>query len=202
MIYLDTDTMVMQPLDVLWRDRPDTDLIARPATVYGRQDWDQEAWLEVLHHVGSAEIPYFNAGFLIFQNRAHQKLNPEWFNRTQRILAGELVKLEPKKIKFADQYALALSAGAAQLRYHVLDRTGQGYGWLEEPFDDTVLYHTGGYQFWRFAEQLELVLNIADLDLPRFKGINLLNPVWIKRQLRHNSLYQVLKQVRTWAKAG
>ena len=193
-VYLDSDTIIMKPIDYLWQNDK-SDFIGRPATAYGREDWNQTQWLETLQSLNADETPYFNAGFFIFQNGAHRQLKNIWLEFTQKLLVGELMQLERRK--FSDQYALALAVGVTGLSYKILDRMGQAYGWLNEPYEDTVLYHTGGHLFWNFADKLESYLGIKNIDLPKFKVSNLLNPIYIKRKLRYTNLYRSLKPIYT-----
>lgn len=180
-IYLDADTMILRPIDALYLN-VDSDFIGRAASGYQDANWEQAKWFETLALVGADETPYFNAGFVVFQNGAHRRLNDLWLEFTRRNLAGDLMKLRTPK--FAEQFALSLAVGAARLSYHMLDRKGHAFGWVDEPFEDTVVFHAGSPGFMHIATTIETTLGIGELDLPAFKRSSGLSGVKLQRKLR------------------
>lgn len=197
-IYLDSDTLVMKPLDSLWEQYPNCDLIARPASAYGREDWDQENWIKLLDSLNASFIPYLNAGFLIFQNGSHEKLKNIWSEYTLNIFANKLMKIE-RPDRFSEQYALALAAASQGFSVGLLDSSGQAFGWLRESAETTHLFHTGGFLFRELAEEVERYLGTRNLDLPTCTGLNRLNPVHIKRRVKYSELYKLYKKIKAFS---
>lgn len=192
LVYIDSDTIIMKPLNLIWENTSE-DILARPASAYNSSShkWEPKKWSAIFSLFGKEEVPYLNAGLIIFQNFAHQKLDGIWFDFTQRALKENLFGLDThskghKKLRFSEQYAFSLAVGIASLSYKVLDSFAQSYGWLNESFDNTCIYHTGGYLFWKYALYLEDYLGINQLNLPVFKktlDVIPINLVHIKRIL-------------------
>ena len=180
-IFLDADTMVLKPLDSLYRNVA-SDFIGRVAGQYQNENWDQEQWVQALGLVNADETPYFNSGLIIFQNGTQQRISSLWPDFTRKNLAGELMDL--KSPRFAEQLSLSLAIGAARLSCHLLDKTEHAYGWRKEPYSDAVVFHTSG-PFLPIATAIECELGIANLDLPAFRGRNKINSVRLHRKLRH-----------------
>ena len=181
LIFLDADTMVMKPLDEVWA-RVESDFCARVASSYGASGWNQGEWLEALERVSAPEVPYFNCGFVVFQNGAHRKLDGVWLKLTREIMAGKM--MQSIHSKFAEQVALSLAIGSAGLSCHHLRENEHRYGWLNEPCEDAMVYHTSNFYFQEMATAIEDMLGIADLDLPVFSGSGWMNPVKLGRRLR------------------
>jgi|GEM_PF-1774702 len=204
LIFLDADTIIMKPIDSIYKNI-NSDLLARPVMGYPNsiwerslvlEKWDLQKWVELLGMVGANPgTPYFNSGFFICQNGSHQKLSKIWLELYQRLLVGDPMALF--KAKWSEQAAFSLAVGVAGLSYHLLDRTAHCYAFSREKelFKDAIVYHTGGRFFWNHAARIESFLAIKDLDLPKFKGSNLFNPISFHRQLRHNYFYQNLKRI-------
>lgn len=144
-IFLDTDTVILRPLDLLWHGR-DADLLARIGGAYGLSDWDSQLWRDTFRRVGASEVPMFNAGVLVFQNHAHHRIHADWLGCVTRYLAGEL--LPPfRDPRMAEQWALALAVGLANLRYTLLEPFEHSYAWRGDPHSEAVVFHTGSALF-------------------------------------------------------
>jgi hypothetical protein len=148
-VFLDTDTLILRPLDILWQGR-DVDFLARVGTAYEDHDWKRELWQETLRRVGPSEVPMFNAGVLIFQNSAHRRIQAAWLNFVTRYLTGELAPPFPDT-RMPEQWGLALAVGSVKLRYSLLQPTDHTYGWIGEPYSDAVVFHTGNPLFEKYA---------------------------------------------------
>jgi len=68
--------------------------------------------------------PYFNSGFVIFQNCAHQRIRSSWRRFTRHLMEGQLP--DPGLLngthKYAEQVALSLAISAVGLSYYELDK--------------------------------------------------------------------------------
>src|SRR5579859_5278176 len=117
-VFLDTDTVILRPLDLLWKER-DADLLARVGVAYECPRWDSRVWQETFRRVGASHVPMFNAGVLVFQNHAHRRIYADWLRSVRDYLAGEL--LPPlrthatltDKNPLTEQWGLALAVGMA-----------------------------------------------------------------------------------------
>ena len=107
-IYLDTDVMVLKPLELTYSGQ-ETDLIARYAVAtYMKKYYDPEHWKQVLGKAGGRDYPFYSPGFMVFQNGAHRRIESAWHHVIERILREEL----PLPVnKHAEMYAFSIAAG-------------------------------------------------------------------------------------------
>jgi hypothetical protein len=156
-IFLDADTLVLRPLDQIWKNR-DTDVIGRIETEFNRR-WKHETWHRVLAEVGaSPETPYFNTGFFILQNGSQRRIAERWEAYARGGITGTLfnpLALGHIDVRFAEQVAFSMALGASDLSYDVLSPTDHSYGWAFEPHRETTVYHTGAPGFFNYAALLE-----------------------------------------------
>jgi len=149
-IYLDADTLISKPIDTVWRDQ-DCDVIARTASYYHNAAWDHGLWSETLRRVGGNERqPYFNSGFLVFQNASHRRLLAIWPEMIERLATGELTapsSLHPGGTKFAEQLALSLSMSAKDFSFHEMTIREHSFWWTGDCYDESIVFHTGGGNF-------------------------------------------------------
>ena len=181
-VFLDADTMVLKPLDLLYSNVP-ADFLGRVAGQYHSVNWNQQKWDDALRLVDAAPTPYFNCGLTIFQNGSQRRIRELWPDFIRRSLAGELVDLAPRR--FTEQISLSLAIGAAGLSHHMLDETEHAYGWRNEPYEGAVVFHTSGPHFLPMATTIERELGIANLDLPKFSGAIPFNRITLHRRFRH-----------------
>ena len=162
-IFLDTDVMVLSPLEHTYAG-VDADIIARIAPGTYKSVWNQTNWENLLEHVGGArDIPYFSCGFVVYQNDVHKRLESEWPAMTKSIINGEL----PTKVtRFAEQQALSLLIGKLGLSYHMMKDNHHVYAMNGETHEDAVVYHLGTPNFYHFYFPVERELGLADLQLP------------------------------------
>jgi hypothetical protein len=165
-VFLDTDTIVQRPLDLLWQDR-DADLLGRAGAAYEYASWKPEWWRELFRRMETPEAPMLNAGLLVFQNHAHRRIRSEWPAFVTWYLAQEFPP--PFRARqLGDQMALALATGRARLRYAALGPSEHAYGWRGEPHDEAVVVHTGHDCFDTCAG--ELGLQSPPVSLLRLRG--------------------------------
>jgi len=149
-IYLDADTLVREPIDSVWHGR-DSDVIARTASYYHKPAWDHARWFETLRSIGgNDQSPYFNSGFLVFQNKAHRRLLEAWPAMIQRLAKGEPTcpdRLHKGGTRFAEQLALSLSISAERLSFHEMMSREHAFGWKGDRYEDSIVYHTGSGDF-------------------------------------------------------
>lgn len=171
-IYLDADTLVRAPIDPVWHGR-DSDVIARTASHCRKSAWDHGLWSETLRCVGGNDCyPYFNSGFLIFQNNSHRRLHGIWPEMIERLVKGELTdphRLHPGGTKFAEQLALSLSISAENLSYHEMDSREHAFWWTGDRYEDSIVFHAGSRNFLKAVAAL-----VPDFDLkgpPLLRGV-------------------------------
>lgn len=144
-VFLDTDTVVMRPLDLVWQDR-DADLLGRPGAAYEYEHWNPDLWSGLFRQAGASDVPMFNAGLLVFQHHAHRRIRSEW----PRVMAWYLTQALPFPFsdrQLGDQLALALAAGLVGLRCSALGPSEHAYGWRGESHLGAVVWHTGNESF-------------------------------------------------------
>lgn len=169
-IYLDTDTLILRPIDEIWEGNS-LDLIARKASFCDKPKWNADAWREVLEQVGGrVDSPYLNAGFMIFQNGAQMKIKRLWREFTRGGLEGKYFDAGTihSGRNFCEQIAFSLAASVSGVSVSLMNPQQLGFGWEREPFEKRVIYHTGGNRFDTLAPFLEDHFSYTRLDLPKF----------------------------------
>jgi Methyltransferase domain len=164
-VFLDTDTLILRPLDLLWEGR-DADFLARVGTAYNGPDWAQEVWEATLHRVGASEVPMFNAGVLVFQNGSHRCIENAWSNYIAQYLAGE-ISSPYNDSRMPEQWGLALAVGSKKLSYSLLNCLDHGYAWSDElDFEFPVVFHTGNDLFFDYVFKVGIdATNVASFSL-------------------------------------
>lgn len=153
-IFLDADTLVLRPLDEVFRG-VDADFIARPASAYHGRQWNRRAWEELFAKLDAPPVPYFNAGFFVFQNGSHRRIGGVWPDYVRRGMERELFDPttfhDPRNV---EQIALSLAVGSARLSYAEMGARAHAYGWNAEPHADAVVFHTGNPPFLKVAKEI------------------------------------------------
>jgi SAM-dependent methyltransferase len=151
-VFLDTDTLVLRPIDKIWENK-DVDLLARPGAAWNYGDWNSAVWSSTFRRVGASEIPMFNAGCLVFQNQSHRRVQQHWSNYISEYLAGEL---DPplKEARIPEQLALALAVASAKLRYSECSAAEHAYGWNGDSHRGAIVFHTGNKHFHHYLSEL------------------------------------------------
>lgn len=192
-IFLDADTLVLRPLDDIWRDC-NADFIGRVTVDYFKDKWDQKAWNNALQKVNAdSDIPYFNCGFVIFQNDAHKNIAKYWQPFTEQLLDGELPDpgVLSDTIKYSEQVALSLAVGSSAVSYHELNEKQHAFGWGSgDPYEDAIVYHTGGPSFF-----LHTLLIDRAMDLQLDAGFLGNQPASIRTRIRRQLWYERFKLV-------
>ena len=152
-IFLDADTLVLKPLDQVWKGI-NADFIGRVESVCSKPQWNQQSWLALLQKLNAVETPYFNSGFVIFQNGSHRNLFQSWYTLTKQGQNKELfdsAKIHNNNPRMAEQIALSLAIGCARLSWHKIGNKEHAYGWRLEPYTDSIVLHTGNWKYYEIA---------------------------------------------------
>ena len=140
-VFLDTDTLVVDALDGFWSDST-AEVIARknPVPPNGLKRYDER--LEALN---ARPIPYLNTGVLVFQNGAHQALADVWPPLIEQERNADSLVHGPR---FAEQVAFSQAVAVTDLSLEIVGREKHGYAWGSDPPEDTIVYHTGSRNFY------------------------------------------------------
>lgn len=171
LIFLDTDTMILQPLDQVYEGQQ-ADMLSRAEPGTYRKTWKQDKWEALFTYLGAKPSPYYTCGFMIFQNGAHRRMGDTWKTLAQRIIRGEL---PIKKTRFAEQQAFSLAIGVEGLTHASMEDRHHAYAMNGEPHANSVVYHLGTYDFYRYYIPIErdLKLHKKDLPVPRPRFLHL-----------------------------
>ncbi|HEY8021259.1 MAG TPA: hypothetical protein VIH93_09165, partial [Thermoanaerobaculia bacterium] len=151
-VFLDTDTFVLRPLDLLW-DGQRADFLARVGTSYGGAGWDAAAWDLALASLGGAHTPMYNCGLLVFQHRAHRRIREDWGKLIGKYLDAELPPPWQDE-RMPEQWALALALAAGKVPQVALGPGHHAYGWAGDPWSEAVVLHTGTEHYARYQREL------------------------------------------------
>lgn len=147
-VFLDCDTIVLDNLsDVV---EGDFDFKARPLDAN-----DPERWRRVFDQYGESYRPWYpNTGFLVFKNRAHERIKDRW----NRYIRAEIPYYVEGYTK--EQFALALAT--ADCKFQPMTPQEHVMEWLDETRIDGYLYHLANGDISIRQE----LLNAIDGSLP------------------------------------
>jgi len=128
-VFLDCDTVIGN--DIWEAMEGDFEFKARPAHRFN----DNKEWKQLFE---DRDRPYLdwmpNAGFLIFKNNAHKKIQENWAEYVSQDLEFQL-----GKVNHHEQYALALAV--SDLKIHEMDQKDHVLEWRDEKVPDAYVYH-------------------------------------------------------------
>jgi hypothetical protein len=131
-IFLDCDTVVKKNIyDLL---EGDYDFSARLGDNTSL-NWD--VWKEYCSKHGKTPNPFFNAGFMIFKNGLHHKIQQEWL----KFINEDIPKIHPQTYT-KEQYALVLALDGYKIKH--MDKSQHAFAWKDETEVDTYVLH--GYR--------------------------------------------------------
>ncbi len=179
LIYLDVDTIILKPIDIIYQDSQ-ADFLGRIASHYCT-DGKQRDWLDILEKYEARNVPYFNAGFYIFQNNSHRELFNIYKTLTYELFEGNVAENFHEK-GMAEQMALSIALGKSSLSYQCMTQDQHCFRWAGDSYEDCIVYHTGPGNYFRSATMLEVKYGYYKLNLPKFKSG--FNRIIISRWLR------------------
>jgi hypothetical protein len=171
-IYLDTDVMVLKPIDSLYKDSS-AELIARYVVSYymGRY-WHPDKWKAILSSIGAPDYPKYSPGFMIFQNSSHLRLKDCWPDLIRQILDHKIPLNPPNR--FAELDAFSMACAHQNLTHELMPDYGHRYAMIGESHHDAVVWHLGTPGFYRYYLPVEKATSLAarkDLGCHRPKGL-------------------------------
>ncbi|NNC87298.1 MAG: methyltransferase domain-containing protein [Akkermansiaceae bacterium] len=181
-VFLDTDTFLLRPLDRIWR-RSDRPFMARPAAIYGRVLWNAEIWAALRDRFGSTDVPMFNSGFVIFQQYAHRKIAEDWIEIMRLFRAGEL-EMPNDDSRCPDQWGLALAIGKNSVPYEEMNPSEHAFGFKEEDPEGAVVYHSGHDRYAEIRRFLVEQCAVGGLPAPGLRYPEYKEPVPLSRRLK------------------
>jgi hypothetical protein len=140
-VFLDADTVVLGPLEMLWRG-VNADFFARPGSSMTLPAWKREVWHNLFREIDRDPIPMFNTGVLVFKNGAHLRVRASWRASLLRFLDAELPWPYPDGRQF-EQWSLAMALAQEQIPFAELRSKDHAFGWCMEPVEGTVVFHYG-----------------------------------------------------------
>lgn len=166
-VFLDTDTIILGPIDQLWKGRNE-DLLARLGVRTYTKYYNAEKWRAGLTSAGAGDYPLYSPGFMVFQNGSHRRLRDTWPKVIEQILSRSIPAIPPNR--FAELYAFSIAASLEKLSHYAMEERGHRYAMLGESPDDAVVYHLGTPQFYRHYLPLEKKIGLdrqKNLPVPR-----------------------------------
>lgn len=189
-IYLDSDTIILGPIEKIY-DSKDESFIGRFSHYYEDERFETEKWRKILKENGAGYSPYFNAGFVIFQNGSQKVIREDWTN----ILRDNLGKMEEKEFMgrdMSEQIALSTSVSKNNLSTAKMRRREHMYGWKTPPSDldisgDEIVYHTGS-RGGRYIKYAMSVLRKSGIDYARPVISSATHPLFLK-MMAYDAMY-------------
>lgn len=168
LVFLDTDTIVMEPLDLLLAEM-NGDVAGRLSTFCSGRFWREDLWEDALKRYGAKKpFPYFSTGLLVFRNRSHRNIRTSWPDITRKLRKEKVSLLNLRKR--ANQLAFSLACAAEGLSPHLLNRRHHAYGWLREKPRSTVVFHAGDIFFFndfvKMPQRTEIMSPMLPVPLP------------------------------------
>jgi hypothetical protein len=151
-IFLDSDTLVLRPLEHLWKDRAEH-VLGRRGTAMSWAKWDHTVWRALFTAGGFDEVPMFNAGVLLFQSGAHRRVKNSWYIALERFLSGGLPAPWPSK-RISEQCALSVAIAHEGLSFGELSPKAHAFGWQKESREGATVFHYGNHLYTQLHSQL------------------------------------------------
>lgn len=161
-IFLDTDTVILNPIDEIYSGC-DSDIIARKAPSVQTKYFYPEKWKKTLNYYGCDNYPYLSSGFVIFQNNSQKRINKKWIKITNRLLNGEGVN---KVTRHANQQAFSISACIQDLSVSLMEEHHHSYAMIGEDYKGSVVHHLGTPNFYYYYLDIEKEMGLGSKDLP------------------------------------
>jgi hypothetical protein len=179
-VFLDTDTLVLRPLDLLWANR-DAGLLARVGTVFSNKAWNHAAWKAAFAKLDCSPLPMFNAGLLVFQNGSHRVIQKSWPKFIKEYLDNKITPPFPD-VRMPEQFSLPLALASNGVTCDQLGPNEHCFGWERGTFEklesadgnieNIVVLHTGTDFFKKYSELLAAKLSLhTRVDIPSPKMI-------------------------------
>jgi hypothetical protein len=181
-IYLDSDTVVLNPINKVYEEKSE-DFIGKFSHYYEDERFEAGKWRKILKENGADYSPYFNAGFVIFQNGSQKLIQEDWIS----ILRDNLDKIEEKEFMgrdMSEQIALSTSVSKNNLSKAKMQSQEHIYGWKTPPRDldisgEEIVYHTGS-RGGRYIKYAMSVLRKSGIDYTRPIISNATHPLFLK----------------------
>lgn len=163
-IFLDTDTIILKPLDGFFSDGG-ADVAGRVSTYVLWRTWDHQLWQRLLRDNGAkSDFPYLSTGVIVFRKPIPAGLGHSWLAITKTLRESKLQELDPRVR--ANQLAFSLACAVEGLTHDFMSPTEHAYGWRKEPHEGATVYHAGTMQFFRHARRLAKQTSCLDPGLP------------------------------------
>jgi hypothetical protein len=182
-IFLDTDTVVLKPIDEIYKNC-NSDIMAREAPSVKTSYFYPEKWKDTLKYYGCSGYPYLSSGFVVFQNNSHKKIRKEWVKVTKRLLNGEGVN---QVTRHSNQHAFSISACLNNLSLSMMEDNHHSYAMLGENYENSIVHHLGTPNFYYHYLDIEEKMDLGDRDLP------VKRPKFLRIQRYKNRLIRKIK---------
>jgi len=189
-IYLDADTIVLKPIQKVYGG-VNVDFIGRYTHYYESEGFEEERWNKILERNNTKYSPYFNSGFIIFQNYSQKELKSEWEILSRRNLKN-MKERELMGKRVSEQIALSACISKNGLSVKKMKKKEHVYGWETTPKDldtneEEVVYHTGS-RGGRYVKYATSVLRKSGINYARPVISSANNPLFLK-MLAYDVMY-------------
>ncbi len=169
LIFLDADTLVLRPIEKVFKYSR-ADFLGRFTPPYTRPTWNNQGWLAACAAVKAERpAPYFNCGFVVFQNGAQHKVGAVWpsimaSGRNKSLYDPSTLHVNPHyhDQRYLDQISLSLAVAAAGLSWREMKPRDHSYAWNNDPWKSATVYHTAGPRFLALAEEIYRARGLSD----------------------------------------
>jgi hypothetical protein len=145
-IYLDTDTIVLGKIDKIYKNK-NSKVFAKKVHNYGEKSFSKEEWYKLLDKYSARKGPYFNSGFVIYEDGANESIGKVWKKVYKEIKKNycDTTKKVASKSKL-EQLSLSITLMKEGVRVEEMGEESHIYGWVKRPDevgDGAIVYHTG-----------------------------------------------------------
>ncbi len=166
-VFLDADTVVLQPLDRIWANRTEH-FLARPERPVMRHlsglcsasctcgTWNPKVWQQLFETIKAEEVPMFNAGLLIFQHSSHLRIRYSWKTLLHRFYRRAL-PFPSRDERMLEQWSLAMAIASEKFSFAELGPETHAFGWLGNDGAGCTVFHFGDH-LWRSTVATDNIL--------------------------------------------
>jgi hypothetical protein len=168
LVFLDADTLVLSPVEKVYANS-NKDFLARIANPYLRSTWNHADWMAVCARLNSVPAPYFNSGFMVFQNASHRRIDKLWpkiisVGASQSLFDPAALHVNPRyhDQRYLEQLSLSLSVASSGLSWEEMTPSDHSWAWNQEPYAEATVFHTAGPRFLALAEKIYRERGLSD----------------------------------------
>lgn len=144
-LYLDSDTFVLQNIDIIFNHSSDSEFCGRLSTRFqNKENWKKDfdpLWRKILISKKSNYGPVINAGVCLYRKNVHSRIYNTWVELITEFYEGKIPEIYGGEYLYP-QMSLSIALHIHGIKCGELNNLQHTFAWSNEPFSESVVYHT------------------------------------------------------------